>query len=219
MTLRPRSLLLLAALVSCDGPVATRPEPAYDPTVLTGGLLYRWSSGKTIRVWIVPTTATTSPDLGVAVRLAMSRWNDVRQFAEYTLTAASSIGDADILVFDRESTLPIATGSCPFDPRGSAGYTYFCPGSGEPRRAERLAPSTNGGAGVSVVIRVDRGRVGSQSGYNAVMAHEFGHALGIGAHSDEAADLMFGLPSVEIPSARDRATLRFLLGRPPGLTL
>lgn len=219
MKLRPISLLTLLVVGACDAPTAARPDAAYDPTALTGGLLYHWRSGTTIRVWTVPNASVTSVDLGLAVRQAMVRWNAVPQFAEFTLSAATSIRDAQVVVYDAASAAPIAPGSCQFDPRGSAGYTYFCPGNGTPPQAERLAVSSGGGGVVTVVIRVDRGRASSQSAYNAVVAHEFGHALGIGAHSDVAGDVMFGLPSVEAPSARDIATLRSVLGRSAGLTL
>ncbi len=43
--------------------------------------------------------------------------------------------------------------------------------------------TTGAASSVRVLIRVDRGAVASQAVYNALVAHEFGHALGIGAHS------------------------------------
>lgn len=204
---------------ACEAPTAARPAAAYDPTILTNGLLYRWNSGTTIHVWVVPSAPLSPFDLGVATRSGMVEWNNVPQFGEFSLTSAARIEDADLIVYDREQPAPTEVGSCPFDPRNSAGYTYFCSDGGEPARAERLHLVSNPAYSVSLVIRVDLGRVTSQIGLNAVMAHELGHALGIGAHSDQAADLMFGLPTVVTPSARDGATLRFLLGQPPDLFL
>jgi predicted Zn-dependent protease len=72
---------------------------------------------------------------------------------------------------------------------------------------------------VKVDVRVDRGRVDSEHAFRALVAHELGHVVGIGAHSDDPADLMFGAPSVLAPSARDARTLRYVLHQPPGYTL
>lgn len=211
--------MVLAVCASCDTPTASRPIGAYNPTTLTGGLRYRWESGTTVRVWIVESATSNGLDLSLAVRRAMSAWNAVREFDEFTLKSASSIHDADVIVFDLDSPVPVAPSSCTFDPRGSSGYTFFCPDNGVPRRAERLTLLNGGVSAATVVIRVDRGRLTSQSGLNAVLTHEFGHALGIGAHSEVSTDVMFGLPTAEIPSSRDAGTLRYLLGQPADVHL
>lgn len=219
---RARCFALVASLTllaRCDSPTATRAAQAYDPTTLTGGVLYRWPSGTTVRVWVAGVSASTPVDLGLAVREAMQRWNAVPQFAEFTLVTADDINSADVVVYDRVTDAPVLPGTCAFDPRSSAGYTYFCAGSGTPAIAQTLPLAAGTASNVHVVIRVDRGRVTTQSGYNAVLAHEFGHALGIGAHSDVASDLMFGSPTAEMPSSRDIATLRAVLGATPALRL
>src|SRR6185503_12365831 len=101
--------------------------------------------------------------------------------------------------------------------------TYFCfafsDSGGEAKVNATPLPLVGGGGMATVVIRVDRGRTTSQAGYDALVAHEIGHAIGIGAHSNTNTDLMFALPAVVAPSARDIATLRFILGRAPDITL
>ncbi len=216
----PRALALaLLLLLGCDSPTAARPAFAYDPTTLTRGQVYRWPSGRRILVWTQLNSADASLDLARAVRQSMGDWNSLTQFAEFELTAAASAVEADVIVYDRATPLPVSTGSCVFDPQNSAGYTYFCPTGTNPTTAQRLTLSPGPGGRATVVIRVDRGRVADQTAYQALVSHEIGHALGIGGHSDQARDLMFGAPSVSRPSVRDAQTLRYLLGLKPDITL
>ncbi len=218
--LRSRALAVgaLLTMAACEAPTATRAADAYDPTTLTNGVLYRWVNGTTIRVYVAG-AAASGFDLALATRQALVRWNAVPQFAEFALEMTGDVSSADVVIYDRVSDAPALPGSCAFDARSAAGYTYFCPASTTPATAELLPLASGASSRVRVMVRVDKGRVSSQSAYNAVVAHEFGHVLGIGAHSDLATDLMFGLPTVETPSARDIATLRSLLGRVPGLSL
>ncbi len=217
------SVATLTFAVACDTPTAARPAAAYDPTTLSRGKLYRWPSGHQITVWVVVPSTPGPVDLALAVREGMNAWNPIPQFAEFTLTSATSISDADIVVYDRVTVAPVSPGSCPFDAQSAAGYTYFCPTAATPSTAEVLQPTVtpaSGGSGhIAVLIRVDRGRVTNQSGYNALLTHELGHAIGIGAHSDQSNDVMFGAPTVSTPSARDARTLQSLLGRLPDITL
>lgn len=213
-----RAVLAGALLSSCETPTASRAISAFDPTTLTGGVLYRWSNGTAIRVYVAGATASGF-DLALATRQAIARWNAVPQFAEYSLALVADAASADLVIYDRVTDAPVLPGTCAFDARSSAGYTYFCASTRTAGHAEILPLSSGTASSVRVVIRVDRGRVTSQSAYNAVVAHEFGHALGIGAHSDLASDLMFGLPTVETPSDRDVATLRAVLGRAATLVL
>jgi hypothetical protein len=213
---------LLSSMFACDAPTAARPTAAYDPTTLTRGLLYRWPSGRQVSVWVVVPSVPGPVDLALAVREGMNAWNTIPQFAEFTLSLAASISDADIVVYDRVTTAPVSAGSCPFDALGAAGYTYFCPTATTPSTAQLLplaAPAMGGAGQVAVVIRVDRGRVTDQNGYNALLTHELGHAIGIGAHSDVPTDVMYGAPTVSTPSARDARTLQNLLGRRADVTL
>ena len=209
------AMLLAWALGACDAPTAARPDFAYNPTALSGGVLYRWPSGQRVRVW-ADDDAAPGLDLGRAVRTAIAAWNAEPRFAEFELTVVSDPRDANIIVFDRSRPLPVVPGRCAFDARGAVGYTYFC---GDGDRAERLALASGGRGNASVVIRVDRALIADQPGLEAIVAHEFGHALGIGAHSGESGDLMFGLPRVAVPSPRDSKTLQFVLGAPPDLLL
>ena len=207
------AIALLAA--GCDNPTSIRPNFAYDPTALTGGLLYRWSTGARVRVFVEP-MAVSSVDLALSVQRAVVAWNAVPQEREFSLEVVSNRDLADVIVYDRSVAQPVATGSCPFNPSGASGYTYFCPLNG---RAEPLRPIASSTLTTRIVIRVDLTTTTSQAALDALTAHEMGHAVGIGGHSPETGDVMHTRPTVRTPTGRDRATLQNLLGRAADITL
>ena len=210
-------LALLGILTACESPTATRPTFAYDPTALTGGQLYRWASGSTIRVFIVPPPVGSALDLVGATSVAVAQWNDLPLFREFRLVSATSAAEANVVVMARGATAPVAPSTtCPFDARGSAGYTYFCPSAG---RAARLSLTGTSGGAVSVLVSIEVGKAGTQAALEALLVHEFGHVLGIGGHSLTPTDVMFGAPTVTAPSGRDAQTLQYLLGQKPAILL
>lgn len=210
-------LALLGMLAGCEAPTATRPTFAYDPTALTGGQLYRWASGSTIRVFIVPPPVGSALDLVGATSVAVAQWNDLPLFREFRLVSATSAAEANVVVMARGTTSPVAPSTaCPFDARGSAGYTYFCPSGG---RASRLSITGITATEATVLVSIDVGKSGTQSTLEALLVHELGHVLGIGGHSLTPTDVMYGVPTVTIPSGRDAQTLQYLLGQKPAILL
>ena len=214
---RTARLVVAATLLTaaCDNPTVVRPDFAYDPTELTDGRLYRWSTGARVRLFVEPMPAH-GVDLALSVRRAVQSWNAVPQEREFTLEVVSSRDVAEVIVYDRSVAQPVVTGSCPFNPSGGAGYTYFCPLNG---RAERLRPVESTVLSAAVVIRVDMTTTATQSALDALVAHEMGHAVGIGGHSRQTTDVMYSRPTVSTPTDRDRNTLRNLLGRAADITL
>ena len=210
-----RALMTSLLLLGCESPTVIRPDFAYDPTALTGGQLYRWSTGARVRVFVEPMGAG-SVDLASAVQRAVSAWNAVPQAREFTLDVVTNRDVADVIVYDRSLPQPVITGSCPFNPSGAAGYTYFCPING---RAERLRPLASTVLTTAIVIRVDMTTTATQAALDALVAHEVGHAVGIGGHSPQSTDVMYTRPTVRTPTDRDRNTLRNVLGRAADITL
>ncbi|MEY4857215.1 MAG: hypothetical protein RLZZ97_2045 [Gemmatimonadota bacterium] len=217
LTKRLTKQLVLATLIAaaCDHPTVVRPDFAYDPTQLTGGQLYRWSTGARVRVFVEP-MAAGSLELAGAVQRAVVAWNAVPQEREFTLDVVTNRDLADVIVYDRSIPQPVVSGSCPFSPSGAAGYTYFCPLNG---RAERLRPLASTGLTTAIVIRVDMTTTATQAALDALVAHEVGHAVGIGGHSPQTTDVMYTRPTVRTPTDRDRNTLRNVLGRAADITL
>lgn len=214
--LRPAALAV--ALLACDAPTVPPEAPAYDPVSPALGRSYRWPLGRTIGVYVDPTAAPDRSDLADATRRASEQWAQAIHYGEFTLRLVSSPAEADVIVHHADAPLLVSTGGCSYPGGGAGGVTFFCPAlAGD--SVETLPLLVGGPGRVKVDVRVDRGRVDSEHAFRALVAHELGHVVGIGAHSDDPADLMFGAPGVLAPSARDARTLRYVLHQPPGYTL
>lgn len=207
---RAMAALFAMGVVGCDTPSTAPSAFAYDPTSLTGGQLYRWENGRRVNVYVVPATAGAY-DLSQSVDAALSRWNAVPRGERVTLQRTTSISQANVVVFERASAMPVTPASCPYATTGASGYTYICPVNGRAALLP-LAGATGTGA-ATVLIRIDMGRTGSQQQFDAVVTHELGHAIGIGGHSDSEVDVMFASPRSATISGRDAQTLRWLLAQ------
>jgi hypothetical protein len=219
---RSRALAALAALAllaGCDTPAATAESPAYDPTSLTGGLVYRWPVGRTISVYVDPTGAPADGSLRTAVARGTEAWRDVIHYREFAWRLVSDPSDADVIVHVSAAPLLVEPTGCSYD-AGGGGYTYFCPSEGPGVDTALTLPLRSGRPGrVKVDLRVDPARVNGQAGLVSLVTHELGHVLGLGAHSNEPADVMFGAPTATVPSARDARTLRYVLHQPADIRL
>jgi predicted Zn-dependent protease len=68
---------------------------------------------------------------------------------------------------------------------------------------------------VKMDVAVSRTAVPDAAAFRSVVMHEFGHVLGIGAHSPTSTDLMYGVPRAPAPTLADAQTLRFVLSQRP----
>ena len=220
-------LALVLLVVACDAPTYPVVVPAYDATQLTGGIVYRWRSGRTIRVYPDPTSAPAGFDMASAVRRSASLWNDATRFADYRLAVADRPGDADVIVRFRFAPPLVDLQGC--EPAGSgAGRTAFCTDT----NPARVLPLLDGGGGqVKMDVYVDpEGRTAEQLApfgltpqtyFQALVTHELGHVLGIGGHAevDQTGEVMHTFPRVTAPSERDIRTLRWVWLQPVDLLL
>ena len=204
----------MAAALGCTTPTIDGRAPDYDPTSLTGGMIYHFPLGRTLGVYVSPSSGTH--DLDLAVRGAIARWVPALGYRELRLRIANDLRDADIIVVDRATTLPVDTAGCGAAWTEAAGQTIFCP-SGDTARTLPLISGLSGR--VKVLIAIDVAAQQDASDLLSVTVHEIGHALGIGGHSGVSSSVMSALPLTTSPSPADARTLRYVLHRRPDLTL
>jgi predicted Zn-dependent protease len=156
-------------------------------------------------------------DLPAAVRRANDLWRNALRYREFDIRLVTNPADADVVFhFDTDSVVSVT--SCAPPPTGAAGITSACPNTAG--TALDPIPLIGGGTGrvkFDVQISASPTRIPNATVFQRIVAHEFGHVIGIGRHSGDNADLMFGAPMVDAPSAADAQTIRYVLHQPAEL--
>lgn len=195
------SLACGAALLACADIAAPSRTTAYEwrrIVATTAGpdtLSFHWPQSRLpVRIW-----AEDTLNLPAHVQHGMSEWEAAFLYGEYRAQLVSDSSVADVIV-----TSGIA-------PKGGFSIT----------RLHSLAPECQGATDIEldasghqilppIRVYVDPRFAPSSPGVDECMAltttHELGHAMGIFAHSPNAADIMFADPVVAEISPRDRAT-------------
>lgn len=217
---RPVAAIGLAAAMAtgCQTPTAPGESPAYDPTRLTDGRIYRWSLGATVAIHVDSTgQGEAALDLRAAVERGLAGWRGSWRYDELRPRLVATAAEADVVVQLRGAPPIVSLDGCATSIAIASGRTILC-AAGDTART--LPLRAGGVAGrVKVAIEVDGDAVASPGVLDAVVAHELGHALGIGGHSADAADVMFAVPTSVRPTARDAVTLRYVLHQPAALRL
>lgn len=208
----------LATLAGCETPTVDAETFAYDPTGITARQVYHWPLGVTLAIYVDPTAAPPGDSLRRLVERGAAQWRDSLYYREFDVRIAESPADADVIVHHAAAPLLVATLDCAYSPFGG-GYTFFCPyPSAENADSALVLPLRSGAPGrVKIDVRVNRAATDSDAEFAALVAHELGHAFGIGGHSPEPADLMFGAPRAPAPTADDARTLRWVLHQPASI--
>ena len=207
---RGLAVACLLGAAACDPPNWSGDIWGYDPR-LPGGLTYHWPLGRTISVFVDPTAGGDA--LRDVVLPSAASWRDSVYFAEFTVRVVEDAASADVILHTRDAPLLVATGTCVYSPPGAAGVTFFCPAeTGD--TLEVLELLAGGPGHVKMDVAIDLSRIGGATTVRAIVAHELGHVLGIGSHSNDVEDLMYSIPTVERPSAYDAAALRWVLQQP-----
>lgn len=214
----PALVAALVILSGCTDAAAPRVDPpAYDPTQLSGGVIYRWPTGTTIAVFVDPTAVGAGVDLSGATAAGMVAWKAALGGNQFAFRAAASAADADVIVHVSAAPRLVGLAGCAEPPTFAGGVTFFCPA-----RDSALTLPLEGGPGtgrVKLDIAINPAATNATNTLRALVTHELGHAVGIGGHSPDALDVMFAQPSVSVPSRRDISTLRWLVRQVIGLRL
>ena len=222
---RLASVAAAAMLAACDAPATAAPAFGYDPTEGTGGLVYHWAPGRTIAIYVDETAQPAGFDIRTTVQRAARLWEERVYFGEVAFRLTSDPADADVVVHYEDAPRIVDVMDC--EPPGSGdGLTVFC--ADVPEAA--VLPLLDGGGGrvkvdvylnplgVEQAILTSAGLTAQQY-FVVLAAHELGHAIGIGAHSPNAGDIMRSVPLVAEPSPVDAATLRWVLTQEPDIRL
>mgnify|MGYP001222821107 FL=1 len=208
---------LLAGLcaATCDTPGITVAGPGsdrylgYDPASITG-FIYHWPAGHDIKIYVDRTAEPSDADLVSAVHAAINAWVPVARLGEVRMHVVADVQSADVIF--RHSQAPTLVGSSECDPLsiGSGGVTFFCVPDRTPVRLTLLDGT---GGHVMMEVAVNRFALDTASYFPSLVVHEMGHVLGIGSHSPNPADLMYGRPRRFHPTDADVATLRYVLAQ------
>jgi predicted Zn-dependent protease len=209
------ALIAVIALVACHDTTAPL-TPSYDPTQFTSGVIYRWPTGTTIAVFADPTAVPAGVDLAAITATGVAAWKAALAGNELAFRTVTSATDADVIVHVSKAPRLVGLAGCAEPPSYNAGVTFVCPGVDS---AITLPLSGTAVGHVKVDITINDDAASAANPLAALVAHELGHAIGIGGHSTDPRDVMYGSPSVSVPSARDVATLRWLVRQPMGLRL
>ena len=209
------ALLALAACADVTAPPLQ--PPAYDPTQLSGGVVYHWPTGTTVAVYVDPTGVGAGVNLAGATSTGMAAWKSALGGNQFAFRLAPSPADADVIVHVSGAPRLVGTAGCdpPVDLAG--GVTFFCPA-----RDSALTLPLLAGAGpgrVKLDVSINPAATNAINTLDALVTHELGHVVGIGGHSTDAHDVMFAQPSVSTPSQRDITVLRWVVRQPAGIRL
>lgn len=231
---RLRALVAFAAvavLAACDAPSYPSELPAYDATLPFDTVrgVARFPSGSTILLYADPTGAPAGYDLRAGLATAIGRWAGVPRYGDFTLAQTTDLRQAQVLVRFRATPPLVDLGDCGFG--GGLGRTAFCgDATDDGRGVAPVLPFADGSAGSRIKLDVYVDPLGAsdvvlqQAGqtreefFVTLLTHELGHVLGIGGHSNEADDLMYGgIIRVMRPSPDDEGALRWVWSQPIAL--
>ncbi|MBA3346449.1 MAG: hypothetical protein H0T44_14325 [Gemmatimonadales bacterium] len=170
-------------------------------------LSFHWDrSFLPVRVWVENTAG-----LPGHMDRAITTWESVYLYREFTAEIVSDSSDADVIVRGTDAPAPQTSRT-----RLRSAMAPQCRGATDldvtPDNRDLLLPIR-----VFVAPSAVPGTPGLEDCLALTSIHELGHALGIFQHSPNPTDIMFADPSVLLPSPLDRGTAEVLYHVAPTL--
>jgi predicted Zn-dependent protease len=209
MSRRALAWVVTLALIGCTEMGPPLPGLTWDVAIPnTGGLLFRWPTASLpVRFWV------QQGDLPNAVFDAIAEWERNAPYGEFHGVITQDSTRADVIVRQGSTRAPIAdaSGAALFPNRACEALTSYYPhlpdSTLDPPFRTTIAAHT--GYAPDEVRRC----------FAIVAVHTVGSTLGLLANSDNADDVMYGLPTVSRLSERDRATFLKLYHTTPTMRL
>ena len=211
-----RALVLVLLLVGCSEILSPSRTPRYLSDL--AGDTFRWPSDRLpVRYFADP--RGTMPEL---VNRSLQVWEAQFLYGEFTATLVTDSSAADVIVVWQDSVPP----DVPPDTAGAAGacdgFTHYVidttvASSGTKSPTAGVEPPLTMTEPFHVYLRVRPGFTEAQVAacMPRVAAHEMGHTIGILTHSPANTDLMWGTPTTDTPTNRDRNTAQVLYHTAP----
>lgn len=215
---RTLALVLVLLLVGCGEILSPSRTPRYLSDL--AGDVFRWPSDRLpVRYFADP--RGMMPEL---VSRSLRVWEDQFLYGEFKATLVADSSGADVIVLWQDSVPP----DVPPDTTGAVaacdGLTQYVidstaavPGPALPGPMSGVEPSLTMTEPIRVHLRVRPGFTEAQVAacMPRVATHELGHTLGILTHSPANTDLMWGTPTTDTPTTRDRNTAQVLYHTAP----
>ena len=194
-------IALTLVLAACDAPTIPARDAFYEFTLPDPPLVFHWPAGSSVRIFVAGGSDAARADaLSDAAAHAADAWNDVALFGEFDVSETP-----DVL---RCSAI------------GGRAVTTFCP---DPEGTRLMIfPLRNGGAGRTRFVINISAAVVDDAELRRLVTHEVGHALGLWNHPAPTSfpeSVMLSVPSTDVPTAIDRATVQVLYHTAPNVSL
>jgi hypothetical protein len=214
-------LSIVASVAACDVPaVSPSSVSGYDAFVIAADtlgnvrhLFYHWPVGRAIAIYVDTATEPTGTDLRADVARGIAQWKATVYFRELDAKIVGAPEAADVIVHYVTAPIADSVSVCSTGGGPAGGITFFC--ASDALDSMITLPLASGAGGhVKMDVTVDRTKAPTEARFQSLVTHELGHVFGIGMHSGDPTDLMFGAPTAAGPTSRDGETLRFVLHQP-----